>query len=73
MNEDEAKRLILASGSAGIMAENVNLFCSSFNLYTALRINFDRDKLFATMKLEQGKKILFAQSVGEPLTKKKNK
>ena len=67
---DKSKRLMLASGRAGAMAQNVYLFCAAFDLNTALRVNVDRELLAETMKLEEHQYVLFAQSIGYPLFRK---
>jgi len=58
--------LIFAGAHAGLIAENVYLFCASEGLATVVRGNIDRDALSKAMKLPAGRKIILAQSVGYP-------
>jgi SagB-type dehydrogenase family enzyme len=51
---------------AGFIAQNVYLFCASFNLGTVVRDLIDRDALRIAMKLEPDQEIILAQSVGYP-------
>lgn len=51
---------------AGFIAQNVYLFCASFNLATVVRDLIDRDALQIAMKLESDQEIILAQSVGYP-------
>lgn len=58
------RKLSIASAEAGAIAQNVYLFCSAFNLVTALRFGVDSSNLYESMQLTDGEAILFAQSVG---------
>ncbi len=51
---------------AGFIAQNVYLFCASFNLGTVVRDLIDRDAVKIAMKLEADQEIILAQSVGYP-------
>ena len=51
---------------AGFIAQNVYLFCASFNLGAVVRDLIDRDVLRIAMKLEADQEIILAQSVGYP-------
>jgi len=51
---------------AGFIAQNVYLFCASFNLATVVRDLIDRDALRIAMKLEADQEIILAQSIGYP-------
>ena len=51
---------------AGFIAQNVYLFCASFNLGAVIRDLIDRDALRIAMKLEADQEIILAQSVGYP-------
>jgi nitroreductase len=58
--------LIFAGAHAGLITENVYLFCASEGLATVVRGNIDRDALSKAIKLPAGRKIILAQSVGYP-------
>ena len=51
---------------AGLIAENVYLFCASEGLATVVRANIDRDPLAQELKLRPDQKIILGQSVGYP-------
>jgi SagB-type dehydrogenase family enzyme len=51
---------------AGFIAQNVYLFCASFNLATVVRDLIDRNALRIAIKLEADQEIILAQSVGYP-------
>jgi nitroreductase len=62
----DADALVFAGAHAGLIAENVYLFCASEGLATVVRGSIDRDALAKAMKLPAGRKIILAQSVGHP-------
>jgi nitroreductase len=51
---------------AGLISENVYLFCSSEGLATVVRGSINREPLAKAMKLGSDQKIVLAQSVGYP-------
>ena len=57
---------ILVGADAGVIAENVYLFCASEGLATVVRASIDRDALAKELKLRPEQKIILAQSVGYP-------
>ena len=64
--EDQA----LAGGTqAGLISENVYLFCTSEGLVTVVRGSINRDALAKALQLPAGQKIILAQTVGYPLKK----
>lgn len=64
--EDQA----LAGGTqAGLISENVYLFCTSEGLATVVRGSINRDALAKALQLPAGQKIILAQTVGYPLKK----
>jgi SagB-type dehydrogenase family enzyme len=54
---------------AGLIAENVYLFCSSFGLATVVRGSVDREGLAKKMRLRPDQRVILAQSVGHPSKK----
>jgi nitroreductase len=54
---------------AGLISENVYLFCSSEGLATVVRGSIDRDALAKAMQLPAGRRIILAQTVGYPAKK----
>lgn len=59
-------RLIYAGADAGVIAENVYLFCASERLATVVRASVDRSTLARRMKMRTDQRIILAQSVGYP-------
>lgn len=53
---------------AGLISENVYLFCASEGLATVVRGSVNRDALAQALKLGPDQKIVLAQSVGYPRT-----
>jgi nitroreductase len=51
---------------AGLISENVYLFCASEGLATVVRASIDRDALAKALKLPPAQKIILAQTVGYP-------
>ncbi len=64
--ETRPDRELLEGADAGVIAENVYLFCASEGLGTVVRANVDRDALAKELKLKPEQKIILAQSVGYP-------
>lgn len=54
---------------AGLISENVYLFCSSEGLATVVRGSINRDPLAKAMQLPAGQRIVLAQTVGYPAKK----
>jgi SagB-type dehydrogenase family enzyme len=53
-----------SAAQTGFIAQNVYLFCASFNLGTVVRDLIDRDKLREIMNLKDSEEIILSQSVG---------
>jgi nitroreductase len=51
---------------AGLISENVYLFCASAGLATVVRGSINRDALATALKLPSAQKIILAQTVGYP-------
>jgi nitroreductase len=49
---------------AGLISQNVYLFCASEGLATVVRAGFDRKVLTDTLRLESKHRIILAQTVG---------
>ena len=62
---DEDKRFISAADT-GFISQNVYLYCASEGLATVVRGLVDQPALEKVMKLEPGRKVVLAQSVGYP-------
>jgi nitroreductase len=62
----EFDKQILVGADAGLISENVYLFCASEGLATVVRASIDRDPLAKELKLKPEQKIILAQSVGYP-------
>jgi nitroreductase len=59
-------RLMYAGADAGVIAENVYLFCASERLATVVRASVDRAALALRVGLRPDQRIILAQSVGYP-------
>jgi len=59
-------RLMYAGADAGVIAENVYLFCASEHLATVVRASVDRAGLGRRMALRPEQRIILAQSIGYP-------
>ena len=59
-----------AATDAGFIAQNVYLYCASENLATVVRGSVDRDALAKAMGLASQQRIILAQTVGYPATKR---
>jgi SagB-type dehydrogenase family enzyme len=59
---DKAK--FFSAAHTGFIAQNIYLFCASFNLGTVIRDLVDRDTLSKAMNLKDDQEIILAQSVG---------
>ena len=67
--DDSPDREIEFGADAGVIAENVYLFCASEGLATVVRASVDRPALSKAMKLRANQRIILAQTVGYPSTK----
>jgi nitroreductase len=66
MGDDPSRNSKWADADAGIIAENVYLFCSSEGLATVVRGMFDEAQLSKAMKLKPTQRIMLTQTVGYP-------
>ena len=58
------KAKFYSAAQTGFIAQNVYLFCASFNLGTVVRDLIDRETLKKLMKLKDNEEIILSQSVG---------
>jgi nitroreductase len=58
------KAKFYSAAQTGFIAQNVYLFCASFNLGTVVRDLIDRESLRKLMNLKTDEEIILAQSVG---------
>jgi nitroreductase len=61
-----ATRTEFAAADAGLIAQNVYLFCASEGLGTVVLASIGRDRLAAALKLDRSQRIVLGQSVGRP-------
>jgi SagB-type dehydrogenase family enzyme len=66
VDETGPNRQLLVGADAGLISENVYLFCASEGLATVVRAYVDRDALAKELKLKPEQSIILAQSVGYP-------
>ena len=64
MSRIEEKAKFFSAAHTGFIAQNVYLFCASFNLGTVIRDLIDRETLRKKMNLKDEQEIILAQSVG---------
>lgn len=63
---DEKAKLIMSACDAGIVSQNINLFCSSAGLATVPRASMDIPKLKSALKLSPSQHPLMNNPVGYP-------
>jgi nitroreductase len=63
-----AHRKSFSATSAGCIAQNVHLFCASEGLSTVIRGWISRSQIKKALQLDKDDQILFAQTVGLPLS-----
>ena len=59
-------KILLSGAHAGLISENVYLYCASEELATVVRAWIDRPALSKSMELRPDQKIILEQSVGYP-------
>ncbi|MBN2407015.1 MAG: SagB/ThcOx family dehydrogenase [Elusimicrobia bacterium] len=64
--KDEESRNIYAAADTGFIGQNVYLYCASRGLATVFRGYVDKEGLAKKLKLENNRKVMFAQTVGWP-------
>jgi SagB-type dehydrogenase family enzyme len=62
----EEDQILYSGVHAGIVAQNVYLYCASVGLGAVVRASIDKPALEAAMKLPETKRVILAQSVGYP-------
>ena len=67
--EPNESKILLSGAHAGLIAENIYLYCASEGLATVVRAMIDIPRLSSAMKLRSDQKIILAQSVGYPRKK----
>ena len=65
---DGEDRIMWTAADAGLIAQNVYLFCASEGLNVVVRGSVDRPALAKIMRLRPDQKIILAQTVGYPRT-----
>ena len=68
MGDNEQIRL-MAAMDAGIVSQNINLFCAANNLVTVPRASMDKDKLKKVLNLKEHQLLLMNNPVGYPQKK----
>jgi SagB-type dehydrogenase family enzyme len=62
----EEDKILFGAADAGLIAENVYLFCASEGLATVVRAMIDKPALAEAMKLRPEQHVILAQTVGHP-------
>jgi SagB-type dehydrogenase family enzyme len=65
-NGDEGSKLTMAALDAGIVSQNVSVFCASVGLCTVPRASIDVKKMQEVLKLKDSQKVLLNHPVGYP-------
>lgn len=60
---DEAKRMVWAAEDAGIVSQNISIFCAAVGLATRPRVSMDRDKLREILNLTDDQHIMLNHPV----------
>jgi len=63
---DQEDKILYSAADAGIIAQNVYLYCASEGLATGVRGMVDREALAKDMKLREQQRIILVQAVGYP-------
>jgi SagB-type dehydrogenase family enzyme len=63
---DEAMKLDAAAKDAGIVSQNINIFCAGMGLYTRTRGTMDQAKLREVLKLKDSQRLMLNNPVGYP-------
>ncbi|WOJ90559.1 SagB/ThcOx family dehydrogenase [Methylocapsa polymorpha] len=66
-SQDRAEQRFYAAADAGLIAQNVYLFCASEGLATVVRGLIDRPTLAMAMRLRPEQRVILAQTVGRPV------
>lgn len=66
LDASEENKRLYAAADAGVIAENVYLYCASAGLATVVRASIDRPALAAALKLAPNQQVVLAQTVGYP-------
>lgn len=61
---DDTKKLQWAAFDAGVVSQNISLYCASAGLGTVVRAMIDHDKMQAALKLTSTQKIMLNHPVG---------
>lgn len=64
---DEATKLDAAAKDAGIVSQNINIFCAGTGLYTRPRGTMDQAKLKEVLKLKDSQHLMLNNPVGYPV------
>lgn len=65
INSNMSEKLYVAGTEAGLMSQNVYLYCAATNLSTVLIALCNRDKLKETIGLKEHETIIYTQVVGK--------
>lgn len=65
-NGDEQHRLITGAMDAGIVSQNIALFCAATGLVTVPRMSMDQKKLQEALQLKAGQRLMMNHPVGYP-------
>jgi SagB-type dehydrogenase family enzyme len=64
--QDNAMKLDAAAKDAGIVSQNINIFCAGLGLYTRTRGTMDADKIRTILKLKDSQHPMLNNPVGYP-------
>lgn len=64
---DEQQRMLIGAMDAGIVSQNIAVFCAGTGLVTVPRLSMDQGKLRSALKLKEGQKLMMNNPVGYPV------
>ena len=63
---DDAQRASFAAMDAGIVSQNISLFCAAAGLATVPRALIDTQKMAEVLKLKESQRVIMNHPVGYP-------
>jgi SagB-type dehydrogenase family enzyme len=61
---DDSTRMIIAAYDAGIVSQNISVFCASVGLDTRVRVTMDQEKLREILQLKDSQHLMLNNPVG---------
>jgi SagB-type dehydrogenase family enzyme len=61
---DDSSKMVIAAYDAGIVSQNISIFCASVGLDTRVRVTMDQEKLREILKLKDSQHLMLNNPVG---------